>query len=282
LVEGKANLYSYKDVNLVRYFYEKDTFGIEQLIFKSFRTPEGKVGVNNSFRQQLWVNLKCADILKSDIEKTDYSKNELVKLFKEYNSSFESESVSFEPKEKTDLFNLNIRPGVCFSNLSIGNNIYASNNADFNFKPGYRLGLETEFIMPFLKNKWSVIIEPGIQVFNASKDITNNGLQVNYNYLELPVGIRHYFFLNDKARLFINGSVNINFAVRSGIRYDSGYKLQIENPTVGNMIIGTGFKYKSHYSMELRYGFDRNILNNYAFWYADYSSFSLILGYTIF
>jgi hypothetical protein len=34
--------------------------------------------------------------------------------------------------------------------------------------------------------------------------------------------------------------------------------------------------------MELRYGFDRNILNNYAFWYADYSSFSLILGNTIF
>lgn len=282
LVEGKADLYSYRDVNLVRYFYKMDTAGIEQLIFKSFRTPNAKVGVNNSFRQQLWVNLKCAEISNIEIENIDYNKNELIKLFEKYNNCDASESVNFEPKEKTDLFNLNIRPGVCFSILSTGNSISTSRNVDFKFKPAYRLGVENEFVMPFLKNKWSVIIEPGIQVFNASEEITNNRVKVNYKSLELPVGLRHYFFLNDEARIFINGSLDINFGIRSNISFANGYKFEIETPTIGNLIFGAGFKYKSNYNVELRYCFNRNILTNYAFWFADYTSLSLIFGYTIF
>ncbi len=74
LVEGKATLYEYVDGNLIRYFYNNDNSTIEQLIFKSYITPENNIGRNNRFREQLWINLKCPNFKISEIENLEYKK----------------------------------------------------------------------------------------------------------------------------------------------------------------------------------------------------------------
>lgn len=43
LVEGKASLYSYQSNNLKRFFFSKDGSGVEQLIYKTYNTPDKKV-----------------------------------------------------------------------------------------------------------------------------------------------------------------------------------------------------------------------------------------------
>lgn len=280
LVEGKANLYSYEDVNLIRYFYKSDTSGIVQLVYKTYKTAESKYGINNDFRQQLWVKLKCEGISMSEVGKIEYNKNALVDLFEKYNNCNASQPVSFEHNEKKDLFNFSVRPGVCFSTISITNSLNSRRNATFSNKPGLIAGLEAEFIMPFLKNKWSIIMEPGFLFLNTGTEIENDRTDVEYKSLELPVGIRHYFFLNEKARIFLNVSLNLNIPVKSGIYFDNGSKFEIESTQ--NLLAGAGFKYKSNYSIEVRYGFRRNLLTNYYLWYSDYSTVSFILGYTLF
>ncbi len=280
LVEGKAVLYSYTDVNLVRYFYTCDTSGIKQLTYKTYKTPEFKIGINNDFRQQLWLTLKCPDISMDGISNTGYNKNDLVRLFNKYNNCFNSKSITIESPKKKDLFNLNIRPGVCFSSLSITNSLTPVRDAAFNSRPGFILGIEAEFVMPFLRNKWSVIMEPGIMFLNTGKEIENDRFDVEYKSLEVPIGIRHYFFLNDNTRIFINASLNLNTAIESGIYFKTGSKLRIES--MENLTVGAGCKYNSRYSIEVRYGFNRNILLNYRYWNSEYKSFSVILGYTLF
>jgi hypothetical protein len=279
LVEGKANLYSYEDVNLIRYFYRWDTSGISQLVYKLYKTEYSKVGINNDFRQQLWVNLKCEGITMPDIGKIEYKKNGLVDFFQKYNNCNASKPIISEPKKKKDLFNFSVRPGVCFSTILITNSAASRRNAAFRNRPGLITGLEAEFIMPFLKNKWSVILEPGFLFINTGKEI-ENGIYVEYKSLELPVGIRHYFFLNGKARIFLNASLNLNAPINSGVYFDNGAEFKIES--MQNLLVGAGFKYKSNYSIEVRYGFKRDLLTKFVFWNADYSSFSVILGYTLF
>jgi hypothetical protein len=95
LVEGKATLYEYVDGNLIRYFYNNDNSTIEQLIFKSYITPENNIGRNNRFREQLWINLKCPNFKISEIENLEYKKNELVVFFIEYNECNNQEYVNF-------------------------------------------------------------------------------------------------------------------------------------------------------------------------------------------
>ena len=58
LIEGKANLYLFEDGNLRRYFLNKEKSAIEQLVLKSNKTSNNKIGKNNRFKNQLWNNLK--------------------------------------------------------------------------------------------------------------------------------------------------------------------------------------------------------------------------------
>jgi len=75
LVEGKSNLYEYTNSNLIRYFYNIENSNIEQLIYKSFKTSDNKVGKNNRFKQQLWNDLKCSTIKTNKVKNLEYNKN---------------------------------------------------------------------------------------------------------------------------------------------------------------------------------------------------------------
>lgn len=279
-VEGKASLYFYEDGNLIRYFYSHDNSNVEQLIFKSYKTPENKIGKNNRYKQQLWNNLKCEVFSMSDLENIGYNKRDLVKFFIEYNECKNSEFINFEKNQKKDLFNLTIRPGLNFSSLSIQNSASNSRDTDFGNKLGLRLGIEVEFIMPFNKNKWAILIEPTYQYFNSEKILSTQTVNADYKSIELPIGIRHYFFLNDNSKIFINGAFVFDFSFNSKIDFENGNDLDIT--TRKNIVLGLGYNFKNKYSLEMRYGLSREILSDYIAWTSNYRTFSIIFGYNIF
>ncbi|WP_299777950.1 tRNA modification GTPase [uncultured Formosa sp.] len=282
LIEGKANLYSYEDGNLKRYFYNKDNVVIEPLIYKRYKTSNNTIGTYYRFRQQLLVDLKCEDISSSYIEKVDYKASDLVNIFKKYNECNGTEYVNFEQNDKKVLFNLNIRPGLNISSFSTNNNLGSnSRNLDFKNKTGFRFGLEAEFIMPFNKNKWALIIEPTYQYFNAEKKNTYDDLiSVDYKSIEIPIGIRHYLFLNDTSKLFINGSFALDFSFNSEIKYTEYNSLDLKSGS--RYVVGIGYKYNNIYSAELRYLTGKDMLSNYRSWESYYNTVSIILGYKLF
>ena len=281
LVEGKSNLYQYIDGELIRYFYDKENTKVTQLIYKSYNTDENYIGKNNRFRQQLWSDLKCSTFTMNKMEYLDYKKNELVGYFVAYNKSINQEYINFEEKQKRDLFNLNFRPGFNLSNLSIENSISYSRNTDFDAKIGLRFGIEAELIMPFNKSKWSIIIEPTYQYFKTEKNIrATQNIKIDYSSIELPIGVRHYFYLNENSKFFINGSFILDFSPNSVINFQTDSDLEIKTGT--NLAFGMGYKHNNKYSLEVRYLSNRNILNTYQYWFSDYKTVSIIFGYSIF
>ena len=280
LVEGKANLYLYEDGKLRRYFYNIENSKIEQLVYKEYLTPYNKIGKNNRYKQQLWNDLRCPNSKKSTIENIAYQKNGLVNLFVKYNECNNEEFTNYEKIQKKDLFNLNIRPGINSSSLSIQNGSVSSLSANFDSELSFRLGIEVELILPFNKNKWAIQIEPTYQYYKSESVVASRSFKVDYKSIELAVGVRHYFFLNTDSKIFINGSFIFDYSNNSVIDINPGADLEIK--TLANFAFGVGYKHNNKYSFELRYNTNREVLNNYVFWKSDYKALSLIFGYSFF
>lgn len=293
LVEGKANLYLYEDGNLKRYFYNIDESNVEQLIYKSYyMSYESRIGKNNQFRQQLWNDLKCSEIEMNDFEKLEYHKKDLIKVFVKYNNCNNSDFTNFEEKQKRDLFNLTLRPRLNSSTLSIQNSQSSSSDTDFGNELSFGFGVEAEYILPFNKNKWAVLIEPTYQSYKSEKtsDVANipGGkliTAVKYSSIEIPISLRYYFFLNDNSKIFLNTSFVIDANLDSTIEFKNAEDTvlkTLETQTNTNFAFGIGYKLYDKYSLEMRYQTSREILGGYTYWNTDYNTLSIIFGYSFF
>ena len=290
LVEGKSNLYVYTDGNLRRYFYSKENSEIEQLIFKRYKTIVNKIGENNRFRQQLWTDLKCSNLKLKKIQGLDYKKNNLVPFFVAYNECHNS-LINIQSKPKKDLFNLTVRPRLNSSSLTMEYLFSDLRDTDFGNKTGFGIGLEAEFIIPFNKNKWAVTIEPTYQRFKSAKTKKISSslaniltTEVDYKSIELPISLRHYFFLNKKSKLFIDVSYIFDLNLKSSINFvrDVKYSLgTLKIASRNNLGFGLGYKLYDKYSLEMRYQTSRKVLDS-NFWDSDFKTVSIIFGYSLF
>lgn len=288
LIEGKHSLYSYESTAVIRYFFSKENSEIKQLVYKRYKkVNEAKVGKNEAYKRQLWENFKCESISINDINKLDYKKAYLVNFFTIYNDCNNSESISFDKKEKKDLFNLTLRPGLNNSSLSLYQAI-TRKTTDFENKSGFRIGIETEFIINSIKdNKWSIFLEPTYQSYKSRTEWQNGSGQQTYYFIadyksiEIPLGIRHYFYLNNSSKIFLNGAILMDIPLDSSIdfNFNPGH-LDVE--TKFNFAFGVGYKLSDKYSMEIRSFTNRNLTSTYQGWKADYKTISVILGYTLF
>ena len=291
LIEGKANLYEYIDGNLRRYFYSKEASIIKQLIYKRYETNELSIGKNNRFRQQLWVHLKCAKFKINKIQNLKYNRDDLVKIFTAYDECHNNNVKKFERKEKRDLFNLSFRPRFNKSSLSINNTF-----SDFTISgiegTGFGFGIEAEFIFPVNKNKWAIAIEPTYQSFKSEKTVDANNVsggilitEADYNSIEIPLSLRHYFFLNNNSKLFVNISYVFDFSSKSSIeikRSDNSTYNSLDVKSRNNLAFGIGYKLNDKYGLEMRYQTSREILSDFVFWNSNYNTLSIIFGYSFF
>ena len=292
LIEGNANLYLYEDGSLRRYFYSIDGSEVEPLVYKRYLIHgNSKIGENKGFQQQLWNDLKCKDINLNEIKNVDYTQKDLLKFFTKYNNCVGSTVNVFEKKEKRDLFNLNIRMGINVSSLEIyrkGGLTYRG-NFDYGNQTSFRPGIEFEYILPFNKNKWSVVFEPSYQQFEGLYESTEltvpryEYISVDYAVIDLLIGIRHYFFLNDKSKIFITGAYVAGLNMKSdNLRYQRTYEGEkgVDFDNRYNPNLGLGFSY-NRLSLEFKYNFSTSIIDKYFLWSSAYDSFSVIVGYNI-
>lgn len=287
LVEGEANLYSYESGNMIRFFFSKNELEIEPLVYKEYRVSYNKIGENNMYKQQLWKGLSCPSMAKSEVDDMKYRKSDLVAYFLQYNECSNSDFVNYDNKKKRDFFSLTLRPRLRNTSLSTSNSLYSYRGMDLGGKLSFGLGIEAEFIFPFNKNKWAVILEPTYQSYKNEKTTEEYGgitTRVKYNSIELPLGVRHYFFLNNNSKIFINASYVME--VKQSSSYDfirnGGNVSSLDIRPDNSMSFGVGYKFQNKYSIEARYQTNKNILSDYVFWSSDYQTFSVIFGYSIF
>ncbi|KAB1230513.1 porin family protein [Chryseobacterium viscerum] len=300
VVKGNKSLYFYQKQNFGRYFYSDSDSSIQPLIYKKyyFNGSSSQVATNDDYINQLQTIFSDDSNAKALAAKTKYTTSDLKKLFSLYNSKFSgatsSKEQSFSETKKKAKFNLSIRPGANFySPLKIAQTY---GNEGFPSKTGLRIGVEAEIVLPFNKNKWSVVLEPTFSLYNNKVTIkTNDNLynmhMENYSFFSLPLSLRHYMFINDDSKIFINAGINVlSIKTSSSETIDLDYdgtvfdKLQLSpSQSFKSAVFGVGFNYKNKYSIEVRYNTSTNLLDekrNAAT--ADLKYVSLILGYNIF
>lgn len=292
LVEGKASLYSYVEGNLRKYFFNMNDEKIEQLVYKKYMQTENKVAENITYKKQLWNHLKCDAITSKKIKNTSYNKSKLVKLFVAYNSCDGASYTNLAAQDNNTNFNLSVKPGINFASFKLGSAFNPQYNIDFGQNTGLQIGLEAEIVLNFNKNKWALVAEPTYISYKAEKEtvstLTSSGASttnviVDYSAIEIPIGVRHYFFLNDTSKLFINASYMFNIVMKKDLKAERMNFLDVKFEPRGNYAFGFGYKYNNRYSVELRYKTTRKMLPpNGFFELADYKSVALIFGYTIF
>ena len=279
IIEGNANLYEYSEPNFIRFFYSSKHKETEQLIFKKYESTRNEIRENQKFKQQLWGDLKCNSINLNKIKSLDYNKNNLTDLFIEYHNCLNASYHTYGSTQKTKLVNINIRPGINISSLSIQRKDSTTINSELARRLAFRFGIETEIFLPYNKNKWALIIEPTYQYYKSETALGNLKTKVNYNSIELPIGARHYYYISNKSKLFINASFVFDFTTNSTIVYESKVNLKIN--TRNNFAFGIGYKQNNKYSIELRYLSNREIISNYVYLSSKYSTFSVIFGYNL-
>ncbi|AHM62046.1 tRNA modification GTPase [Flammeovirgaceae bacterium 311] len=277
LIEGTASLYHYEDKELERFFYRTKSSPLQQLVYKRYLVEDNRIAVNAGFKQQLWTDLRHPEVDLHQLETLGYNKQHLSRYFLSYNNSKGQTSVSYDTKSKADLFNLKIVPGTEYTFLSMSNPYSTFRNGEYE-NINYRIGLEAEVIMPFNNGKWALFIEPTFQHFSGKNQLKQREASIAYKSIEVPLAVRHYFFLNQQSRIFLNAGYIWDFPIASTIDYRIGNDLEISSGS--NFMGGAGISYRK-LSLEFRYQTGRNIVNDYNSWNANINKYSLLLAYKI-
>lgn len=305
LVPGEKKLYSYrgKGGSITNYFYSNNKNNdIQLLIYKKYHTQGSNmlVATNEEYKNQLKTIFSDDTKLQKPISTVKYNENSLKKIFGYTNQSQNTVSPlaegEYSDKKKRNKFNLNIRPGFNFYQEMKVTNLIGDQRLPST--ANFRIGLEGEAVLPFNKNKWSVIFEPTYAIY-TSKKISQPGINTFYNhnvtlekysFIEIAIGVRHYMYLNDKSKLFINAQIN---AVRIKSNKAKGINLEDREYIVSkaelanvqpfvNLIVGAGYNYNNRFSVELRYNSPGELAVRPDFQNATLHYFSAIFGYNIF
>jgi len=292
LISGNVSLYEYTDGNLTRFFYQTKDGNIEPLIYKIYESEGGKIAYNEDYKKQLEDILVCSSISPREINRVEYKENPLTDLFVKYYQCSDANYEEISVVRKKGKFNLYLRPRISSSSAEFENEPANNQYYDMGNKIGFGLGVEMEYILPFNKNKWAILAEPTYQYYKSKKTVDSDGVvggkhitDVNYQSIEIPIGIRHYMFINDQSKLFINLQYVFDLAMDSKIEFkrkDDSILNSLDIKAKPNIAIGFGYNYNNKYSIEARFFTNRDLTADYAAWISKYKTISLIFAYNIF
>ncbi|MBL7885715.1 MAG: hypothetical protein JNJ52_03120 [Flavobacterium sp.] len=287
IVEGKISLLEYIDDTVApSYFVEYNDTNVEQLFYKKYLIDESTAASNNYFRIQLRTLFKDSAVSEDEVQKSDYTLNHLTKLFLKYNN--QTTATNSYKKRNKSLFNMYIKPGVSFTKFSLSNSELNS-STDFDMATSLRFGIELEYVFPINNNKWSISFEPTYNSFKTSKDfnyinttstVIKTAVTLDYKSIQLPLGFRHYMFLNQKSKLFLNAALAFDLNSSSKISSDNnGYPINLTVESSLFLSGGIGFNFNNLFSIEAKY--DSREIINYVYWDSNFNNFSILLGYNI-
>jgi hypothetical protein len=281
LIEGKASLYYFEEGYLKRYFYNTvESPEIKQLIYRKYLSEKHELAINEWYKQQLLLDVRCGESSIGDLGYTGYNQKDLMKYFRTFNNCNGSE-VTIYNKANTgrDFLGIKITPGINLSALTMTPGSPDAQRVNINNDISFRIGTEIEYILPFNKNKWGILFEPSFHYFKAERQYGNNFASADLKSIEFPVGLRNYMFLNNHSRIFLNILVIPNFTIKFNSKLSYIYTDHIHVKPSLCFALGGGYEFKQ-FSAELRYYTNKEMCE-IASLPIRYNRFSLVLGYKI-
>jgi hypothetical protein len=286
LVEGEAaSLLCYQDNDLMRFFYQLKDSTAKPLVYKHY-TFEKNTHVfameNNYFQQQLWEKMNCSGNNLKSFTSISYTQSELVRFVVRYNTCKGASYIIHKPKRKVGAFRIKITPGVSLTSYKINNAQAQRQSVNFGTKPLMRWGLEFEQVLPYQNNKTSIWAEPSLQVYSAEKRAEQNiyNVKIGYVSLDIPLGFRYYFFLNDQTSIFADGAIVITQA-GGNITYTNSAGGSFPVPLARyalNASAGIGIRHRK-FSLASRYYLPRELFRTSGSFQSRYQTLAFILGY---
>lgn len=280
IVKGNASLYYYEDESLIRFFYSISDTNIDQLIYKPY-IQDNAINYNESFKQQLINNVNCNNTDNSKIINLRYTINSLTNYFQHYNVCMGGKFQNEETEFKRQKLNLKCLSGLNLSGFKLKDGYVEDKFYDFDKYLNLTGGLEFEFVLPFNKNKWSLLLQSIYSTYNAELQTNSKIYGINIQTIEFPMGFRYYIFLSDKAKIFINPLYTMSTAVNfdSHLLFYNVSKIPISpGPTLS---LGAGYEF-GRYSLELKYYTGKDMFINYFIIFTKYSRIGLNFGYKIY
>ncbi|EDP94995.1 outer membrane beta-barrel protein [Kordia algicida OT-1] len=145
-------------------------------------------------------------------------------------------------------------------------------------------GAELEYVFPFNRNKWSMFIAPNYSSYEGEGSFQDLNVErkfiLEYSAIQIPVGFRHYFFINDTSKIFLSGEILVDIPLTTETRGNFTIPEEDFRPSAG-AAFGIGYSYEK-YSIEARFIPNRELVERSTEASVKLSQFGITLGYTIF
>lgn len=281
LVEGAATLYAYSENSFNTYFYSIDGKNPQQLIQKQYVINDGIKDIvykNDLYKRQLESELLGDKVKTSKINNLSYFRSELIDVFQKYNGNNGQTEMASALKTK---IHITPRIGLSSNQVDVSHLVYQNYAYDFGAKTNFRVGVEFESLLPFNRGKWAIALEPAYTSYKSDGDGSDYTDDIDYQSLELHLVARHYMFLKSNSKLFLNAGFLYSKDINDAVYSPSGRPTSVDIDLGFQIVLGAGYKYKK-LSAEFRYIGNQSMISNHSTWNANYTSYSFILGYTIF
>ncbi|UOX34954.1 hypothetical protein LXD69_05435 [Flavobacterium sediminilitoris] len=295
IVEGKANLYKYENDTQLKYYYSISTDSIKPLIFYKY-LKDNTLKTNEPYKKELYDNLKCNKFKIKDFLILRYQNNDLKNIFVDYNLCNNSKYIEYNLYDSKG--KLNFTPKIGYQQNSIKATFDEVQYKESTSSPIF--GLEIEYLLPFNKNKFSLILDPTFTTIKYNKSINqyvgyNDMYKIDikdtftYSSISIPIGIRYNFFLlNPNNKIYVNGGYSFELPIKNNftshykseaLSLDSTYSYDLSSH--GSLMIGTGVRIKN-INAELKIFPKRELFYSISkYQNLNLQSICIAIGYTI-
>jgi len=196
---------------------------------------------------QLFANVNCRQLPISQFENISYSNSSLLRWFRQNNQCLHSIDSNVTTEKKRKWISASLLIGAGFLSYRSENSFVPNEGTvKYDSRTGITAGGEVELILPFNNNKWSVVAEGSTLSYNSSGyDGAGNNKSIDYNTINLLLGIRYYGFFDDKWKAL----------------FDAGLAKDIKQSKF-SPALGIGISY-TRFSFEFRYFAQRGLYDYY-------------------
>ena len=278
LVEGQATLYSYDAGYGTKYLYkiQGKNDAATQLLYKKYLKSSNMLEENNTFRQQLFYNIKCEDQTYNDFLNVKYEENELVSLFSNFNKcQNEIYTVFKDLQKKTYKVNFSVLLGYNNGMFRVDDIQHPTDAANFGM---ISVGADAEIV--FASDNASIFTS--VEYKNAKGETEQTGLvsqsspvplrqvfRFDSYFVDVLVGARLYKKFGKSSTAFVGVGAGMNITSGTFETFQSTYTspdliLIREEGMGGSPFVSfqLGYKFNKHYGIDVNYDTAKQILGN--------------------
>lgn len=280
LVDGEIRLYKYYNRGIPKYFYKQQGGQPIPLEYKMYKKGT-KILYNRTYKSTLQQLMGSRITTTEVFRKAEYTDADLMAVFRQYNgvSTPSTENLpgttlsdttavdNTEPPVTKSIITARIGAGVLLQWLKTTNREPNQDNFDFGAKANALFTVEGEWLLPYNRNKWGLILGVTRQTYSNSGKGTlgtaENGYsstwQADYHAWDFSIGGRYYMYLNTTTRLFANAGYIYSLNAKSdALLHDyintlGSYKNRYEAyHRQSSVFVGAGVSWKK-FALEARY-----------------------------